>query len=68
MWIKRVLKELNLAGQDKVQMNCDSQTALSIVKNPIHHDRTKHIEIDMHFISDIVTQGVVNVSYVPSRQ
>ncbi|CAI0447948.1 unnamed protein product [Linum tenue] len=68
MWIQRVLKELNLPGQEKVQMYTDSQAALSIVKNPVHHDRTKHVEIDRHLISKKVEYGVVDVNYVPSRQ
>ncbi|CAN1141377.1 Retrovirus-related Pol polyprotein from transposon TNT 1-94 [Linum perenne] len=68
MWIQRVLKELNLPGHDTVHMFTDSQAALSIVKNPVHHDRTKHMEIDRHFITEKVEQGIVDVSYVPSRQ
>ncbi|CAN0910966.1 Retrovirus-related Pol polyprotein from transposon TNT 1-94 [Linum grandiflorum] len=68
MWIQRVLKELNLPGQGKALMFCDSQAALSIVKNPVHHDRTKHVEIDRHFITEKVETGVVDISYVPSKQ
>ncbi|CAN0870173.1 Retrovirus-related Pol polyprotein from transposon TNT 1-94 [Linum grandiflorum] len=68
IWIQRVLKELNHHGQDAIHMFCDSQAALSIVKNPVHHDRTKHVEIDRHFITEKVEQGIVDVSYVPSRQ
>ncbi|CAN0859910.1 Retrovirus-related Pol polyprotein from transposon RE1 [Linum grandiflorum] len=68
MWIRRVLKELNLPGQERMRMYTDSQAALSIVKNPVHHDRTKHVEIGRHFITEKVEQGIVDVSYVPSRQ
>ncbi|CAL1395069.1 unnamed protein product [Linum trigynum] len=68
MWIQRVLKELKMHGQEKVQMYTNSQVGLSIVKNPVHHDRTKHVEIDRHFISEKVEYGVMDVNYVPSRQ
>ncbi|CAN1127242.1 Retrovirus-related Pol polyprotein from transposon TNT 1-94 [Linum perenne] len=68
MWIQRVLKELSLPEHDTVHMFTDSQAALSIVKNPVHHDRTKHVEIDRHFITEKVEQGIIDVSYVPSRQ
>ena len=49
-------------------MFSDSQSALSIVKNLVHHDRTKHVEIDRHFITKKVETGILEVSYVPSRQ
>ena len=68
MWIQRVLKELNLPGHGKASLFSDSQSALSIVKNPVHHDRTKHVEIDRHFITEKVETGIVEVRYAPSKQ
>ena len=51
MWILRLLRELRIETDSPIQMYCDNQAAISIAKNPVHHDRTKHIEIDRHFIS-----------------
>ena len=68
MWIQRVLKELELPGHGRATLYSDSQSALSIVKNPVHHDRTKHVEIDRHFITEKVEGGVVDVRYVQSKQ
>lgn len=36
-------------------MMCDNQAAISIAKNPVHPDRTKHVEIDRNFISEKLT-------------
>ena len=66
MWIQRLLRELKVEG-GAVKMLSDSQAAISIAKNPVHHDRTKHIEIDRHFISEKVNNGIVELNYVPSR-
>ena len=41
---------------------------MGIVKSPVHHDRTKHVEIDRHFITEKVEGGVVDVRYVQSKQ
>lgn len=50
IWIQRLLEELEVTG-NPIKMLYDNQAAISIAKNPVHHDRRKHIEIDRHFIS-----------------
>ncbi|RVW86277.1 Retrovirus-related Pol polyprotein from transposon RE1 [Vitis vinifera] len=54
IWIKRVLSELGQTSSSPILMMCDNQAAISIAKNPVHHDRTKHVEIDRHFITEKV--------------
>lgn len=68
MWLQRLLRGLKVEIQESVKMFSDSQVAISIAKNPIHHDRTKHIEIDRHFISEKVNNGIVQLSYIPTKQ
>ena len=46
---------------------CDNHAAISIAKNPVHHDRTKHVEIDRHFIKEKVADGSINLSYTPTK-
>ena len=49
------------------RMFSDNQATLNISKNPVHHDRTKHVEIDRHFISEKVNNGIVQLSYIPTK-
>ena len=37
-----------------------------MVNNPVHHDRTKHVEIDMHFIKEKLDEGILQISFVKS--
>ena len=48
-------------------MFSESQAAISIAKNPMHHHKTKHIEIDRHFISEKVNKVIIQLSYVPTK-
>lgn len=45
---------------------CDNQAAISIAKNPIHHDRTKHTELDRHFIKEKVKEGILELTHTPT--
>ena len=49
-------------------MYCDNKAANSIAHNPVLHDRTKHIEVDKHFIKEKIESGLICISYVPTIQ
>ena len=66
IWLKRLLQELQINITEPVLVLCDNQSAISIAKNPVHHDRTKHVEIDRHFIKEKLEEGVFKLIYTPT--
>lgn len=48
LWIKLLLEELKIEKQSPMLILCDNKAAIAITHNPVHHNRTKHIEIDRH--------------------
>ncbi|RVW80368.1 Retrovirus-related Pol polyprotein from transposon TNT 1-94 [Vitis vinifera] len=67
IWLNRLLEELRVPLKHPMVLYCDNQAAISIAKNPVHHDRTKHVEIDRHFIKEKIEEGVFKVSYTPTK-
>ncbi|PON86228.1 hypothetical protein TorRG33x02_179470 [Trema orientale] len=68
MWLKRLLEELKMTSDCPMKLYCDNQAAISIAHNPVHHDRTKHVEVDKHFIKEKIESGIICMSYVPTKQ
>ncbi|KAK8942637.1 hypothetical protein KSP39_PZI008749 [Platanthera zijinensis] len=68
LWVSTILKELGLKGSEPIRLYCDNKAAISIAHNPVQHDRTKHIEIDRHFIKENIDRGTVVIPFIPSDQ
>ena len=67
LWLKIILDDLRIKWDGPIKLYCDNKLAINIAHNSIQHDRTKHIEIDRHFIKEKLDEGVVCMSYVPSE-
>ena len=68
IWIKRVLEELEVPITTPMRVYCDNKAAISIAHNPVLHDRTKHIEVDKHFIREKIESGLISIPYIPTTQ
>nr|GEX75543.1 ribonuclease H-like domain-containing protein [Tanacetum cinerariifolium] len=66
-WIWNLLHELHTPLSSATIMYCDNVSVVYFFSNPVQHQRTKHIEIDIHFVRDLVATGQVRILHVPSR-
>ncbi|GJR64124.1 ribonuclease H-like domain-containing protein [Tanacetum coccineum] len=66
-WIRNLLLELHTPLFTATLVYCDNVSAVYLSTNPVQHQRTKHIEIDIHFVREYVASGQVRVLHVPSR-
>nr|CAD1833849.1 unnamed protein product [Ananas comosus var. bracteatus] len=64
MWIQQLLDEVGLKNPQPIKLWCDNQAALHIASNPVFHERTKHIEIDCHFIREKIQQKIISTGYI----
>ncbi|KAH9648835.1 hypothetical protein KPL70_025759 [Citrus sinensis] len=60
IWLKGMVTDLGYE-QRQITVHCDSQSAICLSKNQIHHEKTKHIDIKLHFVRLEVSKGVVKL-------
>nr|GEV28128.1 ribonuclease H-like domain-containing protein [Tanacetum cinerariifolium] len=65
--LRNLLRELHSPLSTTTLVYCDNVSAVYLSANPVQHQRTKHIKIDIHFICDMVQTGHIWVLHVPSR-
>ncbi|TQD90539.1 hypothetical protein C1H46_023885 [Malus baccata] len=66
-WVCKILKDLKFSLPKLPHLWCDNISAISLASNPIFHARTKHVEIDYHYIRELVLAKLIKVSYVSSE-
>lgn len=62
-----MLQEIGILVQEPTPLYCDNQAAIHIASNHVFHERTKHIEVDHHFILSKVTSKEIVTPFVPSK-
>uniref|UniRef100_A0A2N9IRW0 BED-type domain-containing protein n=1 Tax=Fagus sylvatica TaxID=28930 RepID=A0A2N9IRW0_FAGSY len=63
-WLRTLVKDLGIFLSDPPILWCDNVSALAIASNPVFHARTKHIEVDFHFIRERVIRKDLQVKFV----
>ncbi|GKB97866.1 ribonuclease H-like domain-containing protein [Tanacetum coccineum] len=66
-WIHNLLRELHSPLSTATLVYCDNVSVVYMSANPVQHHRMEHIEIDIHFVCDMVTSGHVCLLHIPSR-
>ena len=67
IWLRNLLKELNLPQEEPTKIFVDNRSAIALAKNPVFHDRSKHIDTRYHYIRECVTKMDVQLEYVKTN-
>jgi len=67
MCLKGMIGELGIT-QECVKIYCDSQSAIHLANHQVYHERTKHIDIRLHFVRDMIESKEIMVEKVASEE
>jgi Reverse transcriptase (RNA-dependent DNA polymerase) len=67
LWLRKLLKEMNFSQENATNIRVDNKSAIELAKNPVHHERSKHIDVRFHFIREHVKNDDVEMTHVASR-
>lgn len=67
LWLKIILTDLGIKWEGTMKLYCDNKSAINIAHNPVQHDRTKHVEVDRHFIKEKLDSGLICTPYVSTE-
>ncbi|KAM1744384.1 hypothetical protein ACFX11_011278 [Malus domestica] len=67
IWLRNLLKELSMPQEEPTKIYVDNKSAIALAKNPVFHDRSKHIDTRYHYIRECIARKDVQVEYVKSQ-
>jgi hypothetical protein len=69
LWMRKLMATMQ-DGEDTqgIELRCDHQAALALMRNPTHHQRAKSIDVCHHFLQERVARGEINLMFVPTNE
>lgn len=66
-WLQALLKDLGISNLPPAILHCDNKSAIAIAVNPVLHERTKHVEVDCHYVRDKINSGTITTAHTPTH-
>ena len=68
VWVRFMLSELGELLNGPTPIFGDNQGAMALAKNPIDHKRTRHINVSYHFVRELITNGILTLTYISTNE
>ena len=67
IWLRRILADLEEAQSGSTCINCDNQSAIKLAHNPVYHARTKHVELQYHFVREKIESNETELIFCNTK-
>ena len=67
LWLQQILSDFGFEQQHPASLWCDNQSSIKLAKDQVQHQRSKHIELHMHFIRNLIHDQVIDVLFFPTK-
>jgi hypothetical protein len=67
LWLRQILSDFGFEQQHPTNLWCDNQSAIKLAKDPVQHQRSKHIELHMNLIRKLIHDQVIEVLFFPTK-
>lgn len=68
VWLRRLLHQLGFTQHEPTILLADNQGSMALASNPVHHDRSKHIDIQHHYIREVVSSQEIQLQYCSTQK
>ena len=68
LWLQHILEEFVFDLPKPTVLHCDNQSAIEISRHPVQHHKTKHIEVHMHYIRELIQGQIIALQYCPTAE
>ena len=68
MWLRSILDDLGEKQDKATSLYCDNMSAIAMAKNPVFHQKTRHINRRIHFIREAVQEGIIELKFCRSEE
>ena len=64
IWLRRILEDVATKKEQATRIQCDNQSSIKLAHNPIYHARSKHIELQHHFVREKIESKEIELNFV----
>ena len=68
VWLSRLLTDIKAPPKAPIVIKEDNQGTIAVARNPVSHNRTKHIDIKFHYVREALEDGIIDLTYCPTEQ